>query len=47
MIETNTPLHQRLSVPAHKPLKAGTLDTLIRLAANHKGVTKQAILKTL
>ena len=47
MIETNTPFHQRLSIPAHKPLKTGTLNALVRLAASHKRMTKQAILDTL
>jgi len=47
IIETEIPSHQRLSVPSHKPLKTGTLNTLLRLAADHKRVSKQDILKTL
>jgi predicted RNA binding protein YcfA (HicA-like mRNA interferase family) len=47
IIETEKPFHQRLSVPAHKPLKAGTLNVLVRMAADHKQVSKQDILKTL
>ena len=47
IIETERPSHQRLSVPAHKPLKACTLNVLVRLAADHKRVTKQDILRSL
>lgn len=46
IIETETPFHQRLSIPNHKPLKAGTLTTLLRLASVHKRVSKEDILKT-
>ena len=47
IIDTEEPFHQRLSVPNHKPLKSGTLNALVRLAAVHKGVTKQDILNSL
>jgi hypothetical protein len=47
IIETERPFHQRLSIPNHKPFKAGTLTTLLRLAAEHKRVSKEDMLKTL
>ncbi len=47
IIETEKPSHQRLSVPNHKPLKSGTLNALVRLAAAHKRVTKQDIINSL
>jgi predicted RNA binding protein YcfA (HicA-like mRNA interferase family) len=47
IIETGEPFHQRLSVPNHRPIKSGTLSTLIRLVADHNGVTKQDILNSL
>lgn len=47
IIETERPSHQRLSIPRHKPLKAGTLNALLRLASEHKQVTKQKTLDSL
>jgi predicted RNA binding protein YcfA (HicA-like mRNA interferase family) len=36
-----------LSVPAHKPLKAGTLNALIRLVSEHLTLTKEQTLNQL
>ena len=47
IIETERPSHQRLSIPRHKPLKAGTLNALLRLTADHKRASKEDVLKTL
>ena len=47
ILETEQPTHQRISVPAHSPLRVGTLNSLLRMVANHKGVRKEDILRSL
>ena len=47
VLETSEPAHQRLAVPAHKNLRVGTLNAILRAVAKHKGVERQAILESL
>ena len=47
VLETQEPSHQRVAVPAHKNLRIGTLNAILRSVANHKGVERQAILDSL
>ena len=47
ILQTETPGHQRIPVPAHKELRIGTLNAILRLVANHKGVHREEILKDL
>jgi predicted RNA binding protein YcfA (HicA-like mRNA interferase family) len=47
IIETDTPQHQRLSVPDHHPLRTGTLNAILRAVAAHKGVSREEILRSL
>jgi predicted RNA binding protein YcfA (HicA-like mRNA interferase family) len=47
IIETETPQHQRLSVPDHHPLRTGTLNAILRAVAAHKGVSREEILRSL
>jgi predicted RNA binding protein YcfA (HicA-like mRNA interferase family) len=47
VLETAEPSHQRIVVPAHKSLRVGTLNGILRLVADHKGVSRQEILDTL
>jgi predicted RNA binding protein YcfA (HicA-like mRNA interferase family) len=47
LLQTETPGHQRIPIPAHKSLKVGTLNEILRQIANHKGVTRQAILESI
>jgi len=47
ILETEDPSHQRLSVPDHDFLRVGTFNSLLRAAAGHKGVTREAIVATL
>jgi predicted RNA binding protein YcfA (HicA-like mRNA interferase family) len=47
VLETNTPSHQRLVVPAHKTLRVGMLNAILRSVAAHQNVTREDILKTL
>ncbi len=47
ILQTEEPSHQRLAIPAHKALKVGTLSAILRLVANHKRVSREAILNTI
>jgi len=47
ILETGLPGHQRLPVPAHDFLRIGTLNAILQLVAQHKGVTREDLLKTL
>ena len=38
VLETDTPSHQRIVVPAHKNLRDGTLNAILRIVAMHKSV---------
>ncbi len=46
VLETETPSHQRMAVPAHKNLRIGTLNAILRAVARHKGVTRQDLLES-
>jgi hypothetical protein len=43
ILQTEDPSHQRIPVPAHRALRVGTLNASVRLVANHKRVSRQAI----
>jgi predicted RNA binding protein YcfA (HicA-like mRNA interferase family) len=47
ILQTETPGHQRLSVPNHNPLRVGTLNSILRAVAAHKGVDRQTLLDSL
>jgi predicted RNA binding protein YcfA (HicA-like mRNA interferase family) len=47
ILQTETPGHQRLSVPDHNPLRVGTLNSIVRAVATHKGVDRQTVLDSL
>jgi predicted RNA binding protein YcfA (HicA-like mRNA interferase family) len=47
ILQTETPGHQRLSVPNHNPLRVGTLNGIVRVVAAHKGVERQTLLDSL
>lgn len=47
ILQTDTPAHQRLSVPNHNPLRVGTLNGIVRAVSAHKGVERQRLLDTL
>ena len=47
ILQTETPGHQRLSVPNHNPLRVGTLNGIVRGVAMHKGVERQVLLDSL
>ena len=47
ILETFEPSRQRISVPAHQTLRLGTLSSILRAVAEHKHVTRDAIIATL
>jgi len=47
ILRTEIPLGQTLPIPAHKPLRTGTLSAIIRMVAEHKGVSRDEILNEL
>jgi predicted RNA binding protein YcfA (HicA-like mRNA interferase family) len=47
VLETDDPSHQRLAVPAHRYLRIGTLNVILRTVANHKRVERDAIIESL
>ena len=47
ILQTEDPSHQRLPVPAHGFLRIGTLNSILRLVATHKGVGKEDLLENL
>jgi len=46
-LETETPTHQRIAVPDHKSINIGTLTSILRAVAAHKGVSRDDILESL
>jgi predicted RNA binding protein YcfA (HicA-like mRNA interferase family) len=47
ILETESPAHQRVAVPDQKVLRVGTLNALLRLVAEHKGVKREELLRSL
>ena len=47
ILRTDIPTGQTLPVPAHKPMRAGTLAAILRMVAEHKGVSREDVLKEL
>jgi len=45
ILETQDPSHQRIAIPAHRALRIGTLNSILRAVSTHKGVTREAILE--
>ena len=45
IFETQQPRPHRIAVPAHDPLRIGTLNAILASVAMHKNVTKEEILK--
>ena len=44
VLETDEPAHQRIAIPDHNVLRIGTLNSIIRIVANHKRVSKDEII---
>ena len=47
ILQTHKPHSHRLAVPAHKVVRVGTLNGILRDVAKHKDVDRQAILDSL
>jgi hypothetical protein len=47
VLETEEPAHHRISIPAQKSLRVGTLNAILRSVAEHKGVSRDDLLKLL
>ena len=47
ILQTDVPMHQRLSVPNHNPVRVGTLNSIVRAVSAHKGVERQQLLEAL
>ena len=47
ILRSDIPVDHSVSVPAHKPVKTGTLKSIIAYVATHKGVTVADILRDL
>jgi predicted RNA binding protein YcfA (HicA-like mRNA interferase family) len=47
ILETADPSHQRIAIPAHKALRIGTFNSILRSVSNHKGVNRDSIIETL
>jgi len=45
ILQTEQPTHHRIAIPAHTPLRIGTLNAILAAVAAHKGVSKEAILR--
>ena len=47
ILQTESPQHHRLSVPDHNPLRAGTLNAILRSVAEAKRISREEILASL
>lgn len=47
ILQTEEPESHRISVPAHSPLRVGTLNAILRSVAVHKGVSRESIVSSL
>jgi predicted RNA binding protein YcfA (HicA-like mRNA interferase family) len=46
ILQTEDPSHHRLAVPDHAVLRIGTLSSILRAVSRHKGVDRDALLKS-
>lgn len=47
LLRTETPSGQSLPIPAHKPLRVGTLNAILRMVSEHKDVPRELLLREL
>lgn len=45
ILQTEQPISHRIAVPAHHPLKIGTLNAIVSDVAAHKNARKEDVLK--
>ena len=46
IVQTENPTHHRLAIPDHHVLRIGTLNSILRSVAQHKGVERDALLRS-
>lgn len=44
ILETDEPTHHRIAIPDHHSLRLGTFSSILRAAAQHKGVQRDTII---
>jgi len=44
ILETEVPKHQRMAIPNHSFLRIGTLNSILKAIAEHKGIAKESVL---
>jgi len=47
ILQTETPVHHRLSVPDHSPLRIGTLNAILRSVAKAKNINREDVIASL
>ena len=47
VLQTEEPSHHRVAVPAHRSLRIGTLNAVLKAVARHKNVPRDRILQSL
>jgi predicted RNA binding protein YcfA (HicA-like mRNA interferase family) len=47
ILQTQQPVSHRIAIPAHRPLKVGTLNAILSDVAAHKNIRKEDVLKDL
>lgn len=47
ILETGQPAHHRIAIPDHHPLRLGTLSSILRAVAQHKGVSRDEVIADL
>jgi predicted RNA binding protein YcfA (HicA-like mRNA interferase family) len=47
ILETEQPSHHRIAIPAHSPLRIGTLNAILASIARHKGISREHILNNI
>jgi len=45
ILQTDSPVHHRISVPEHSPLRIGTLNAILNSVAKAQGIDKREILE--
>ena len=47
ILETDSPVHHRIAIPDHNPLRVGTLNSILRAVAQAQRIEKRDILSKL
>ena len=47
VLETDSPVHYRIPIPDHNPLRIGTLNAILRAVSRAKGIDKREIVALL